>query len=150
MGNENHHKRQFSFSLKTQEHHKWIACCTAQELDEWREALDNAKALDPVPVPVSRPVPPLTHTTLYRSILIHLLCSHPLDTRVKKSVAGRAATSKMGEVLLMKMFGEEIHHVFLTMKKIITIHYDKETAARVHKILIRLTIKVLFFIYSYF
>jgi len=59
-------------------------------------------------------------------------------------VAGRAATSKMGEVLLMKMFGDEIHHLFSTVKKIIAKHHNKEIAARVHKVLIRLTIKIAF------
>lgn len=48
----------------------------------------------------------------------------------------------MGEVLLMKMFGDEIHHLFLSVKKIITKHHSKEIASRIHKILIRLTIKV--------
>jgi hypothetical protein len=57
-------------------------------------------------------------------------------------MAGRAATTKMGEVLLMKMFGEEIHHLFATVKKIIAKHHSKEIAARVHKVLIRITIKV--------
>eukprot|EP00026_Physarum_polycephalum_P011604 Phypoly_transcript_11839.p1 GENE.Phypoly_transcript_11839~~Phypoly_transcript_11839.p1 ORF type:complete len:351 (+),score=56.21 Phypoly_transcript_11839:76-1128(+) len=131
LGEENHHNRQFSVSLQTTDHHKWIACVTAVELQAWRGALLRAKEKDPVPVPVSRPVPPArrTNTSLYR---------------IKKSMAGRAATTKMGEVLLMKMFGDEIHHLFATVKKIIAKHHSKEIAARVHKVLIRITIKIAF------
>lgn len=128
---ETHRNRQFSFALKTNDWQKWMACCTALELTEWRDALQGAKDREPTAPPASKPISAGQRTTgpFYR---------------IKKSVAGRAATSKMGEVMLMKMFGEEIHHLFRTVKKIISKHHDKATAFRVHKILIRLTIKVAF------
>jgi hypothetical protein len=132
LGDQNHSNRQFSLSLQTAEHHKWVACCTAPELAQWRQAFLRASRRPPVPVPVARPpVPPhqRTNTSLYK---------------IKKSVAGRAATSKMGEVLLMKMFGEDIHHLFHTIKKVMAKHCSKPVANRVHKILIRLTVKIAF------
>jgi len=126
-----HPNRQFSLCLKTPEHHKWIACVTLLELQSWAQAITKAKAFPPSMVPPSRIISAnqRTNTTFFR---------------IKKSVAGRAATSKMGEVLLMKMFGEEIHHLLLSVRKIVTKHHDKQTADRVHKCLIRLVIKIAF------
>jgi len=123
--------RDFSISLKSPGDVKYLNASSASELNLWKELFVKAKALEPS-LPPSRAVVPKGQRT-----------QGPLF-RIQKRVAGQAATTKMGETLLMKMFGEEMHHLLQTMKKVSALHNNKEVAHRVHKLLIKLTIKIAF------
>jgi len=109
---------------------KWFTGTTA-EMNVWREVITNARSQEPSAPPQRATIPRSKRT------------SSPLF-RAKKSVAGRAATTKMGKTVLRRMFGEEVQHLLETIKKISTKHANKTTANRVEKILIRLLIKMAF------